>query len=165
MEFSEKQKLVLNWWCEGSPERDREAIICDGAVRSGKTFCLGLSFFRWAMWSFHRQRFALCGKSVGAVRRNLLDPLRPALRALGLRIRENKSEKTLTVRAGKKENTFYLFGGKDESSAGFIQGMTLAGALLDEAALMPRSFVEQTVARCSVEGAKVWLSCNPEGLH
>ena len=27
---------------------------------------------------------------------------------------------------------------------------------------MPRSFVEQTVARCSVAGAKVWFACNPE---
>ena len=28
---------------------------------------------------------------------------------------------------------------------------------------MPRSFVEQAVARCSVERSKVWFSCNPEG--
>jgi hypothetical protein len=42
-----------------------------------------------------------------------------------------------------------------------IQGITLAGVLLDEVVLMPRSFVEQAVARCSVEGAKLWFSCNP----
>lgn len=41
--------------------------------------------------------------------------------------------------------------------------MTLAGVLLDEAALMPRSFVEQAAARCSVTGAKLWFSCNPAG--
>ena len=41
--------------------------------------------------------------------------------------------------------------------------MTLAGALLDEAVLMPRSFVEQCCARCSVQGARLWFSCNPEG--
>ena len=49
--FSEKQKIVLTWWCDGSPSRELEAIICDGAVRSGKTICMGLSFVCWAMHS------------------------------------------------------------------------------------------------------------------
>ena len=40
--------------------------------------------------------------------------------------------------------------------------MTLAGVLLDEVTLMPRSFVEQALARCSVEGSKLWFNCNPE---
>ena len=59
-------------------------------------------------------------------------------------------------------NTFYLFGGRDESSAALIQGMTLSGVLFDEVALMPRSFVEQALARCSVENSKLWFNCNPE---
>ena len=58
---------------------------------------------------------------------------------------------------------FYLYGGHDEGSYASIQGVTLAGALLDEAALMPRSFVEQACARCSVEEGKIWFSCNPAG--
>ena len=61
--FSEKQRVVLRWWSNGSPHRDKDAIICDGAVRSGKTLCLGLSFVLWAMARFHRQQFALCGKT------------------------------------------------------------------------------------------------------
>ena len=28
---------------------------------------------------------------------------------------------------------------------------------------MPRSFVEQAIARCSVTGSKLWFNCNPEG--
>lgn len=54
-----------------------------------------------------------------------------------------------------------MFGGKDESSFTLIQGRTLAGVLLDEVALQPRSFVEQALARCSVAGSKFWFSCNP----
>src|SRR5690606_10874798 len=27
----------------------------------------------------------------------------------------------------------------------------------------PESFVEQMIARCSVEGSKLWWNCNPEG--
>ena len=49
MVFSEKQKRVLTWWRPGSPDRGKQAILCDGAVRSGKTLCTGLSFFCWAI--------------------------------------------------------------------------------------------------------------------
>ena len=160
--FSPKQKQVLTWWC--APQtRGREALICDGAVRSGKTLCMGLSFFCWAMRSFRRQSFGLCGKTVTALRRNLLNTLAPVLRELGFQWEEKVSQNKVTVRFGGGENTFYLFGGKDEGSAALIQGITLAGVLLDEAALMPRSFVEQACARCSVEGSRLWFSCNPEG--
>ncbi len=160
--FSPKQKQVLTWWC-ASGSRNREAIICDGAVRSGKTLCMGLSFFCWAMRSFRGQAFGLCGKTVSGLRRNLLGTLLPVLKELGFQWEEKVSKNLLTVRFGGGENTFYLFGGKDEGSAALIQGITLAGVLLDEVALMPRSFVEQACARCSVEGSRMWFSCNPEG--
>ena len=35
--FSKKQLRVLTWWRPGSPDRQKDAILCDGAVRSGKT--------------------------------------------------------------------------------------------------------------------------------
>ena len=160
--FSAKQKRVMGWWCQKST-RGYDALICDGAVRSGKTMSMGLSFFCWAMACFDAQAFALCGKTIQSVRRNLLHDLVPALCQLGFECREQRSHNQLTVTLGDRENVFYLFGGRDESSADLIQGLTLAGALLDEVVLMPRSFVEQTCARCSVEGAKLWFSCNPEG--
>lgn len=161
--FSPKQRAVLTWWCETSPWKDREAIICDGAVRSGKTLCTGLSFFCWAMARFHGCAFGVCGKTVISLRRNLIRSLLPALRQLGFRCTEKLSQNLITVSFGKRENTFHLFGGRDESSAALIQGVTLAGVLLDEVALMPRSFVEQALARCSVPGSRLWFSCNPEG--
>ena len=160
--FSPKQRRVLTWWRPGSPDRDRQAILCDGAVRSGKTLCTGLSFFCWAMRSFQNRNFALCGKTVSSLRRNLLSELLPLLENMGFRCRMQSGRNLIQVRLGRRKNTFYLFGGKDEGSAALIQGITLAGALLDEVALMPRSFVEQTVARCSVTGSRLWFSCNPE---
>jgi len=153
----------MTWWGEGSDDRHRDAIICDGAVRSGKTLCMGLSFVLWAMSRFQDQQFAFCGKSVVSLRRNLLQELTPLLKELGFRCREKRSENLLLIRHGQRENRFYLMGGKDEGSAAFIQGVTLAGVLLDEAALMPRSFVEQAIARCSVTGSRLWFNCNPEG--
>ena len=160
--FSKKQRRVLTWWRPSSPFRNYQAIICDGAVRSGKTLCTGLSFFCWAMSCYQDKTFALCGKSIPSVRRNLLSDLLPILRQLGFSCRERASRNQLTVTMGRRSNTFYLFGGLDERSAALVQGITLAGALLDEVALMPRSFVEQVCARCSVEGSKLWFSCNPE---
>ena len=161
--FSPKQRAVLGWWRQGADTQGMDAIICDGAVRSGKTLCLGLSFFLWAMARFHRQQFALCGKTTESVRRNLLSSVLPLLEELGFTWEEKVSRNWMKVRLGSRENTFYLFGGKDEGSASLIQGVTLAGVLLDEVALMPRSFVEQACARCSVTGARFWFSCNPEG--
>ena len=158
--FSPKQKTVLTWWCR---DTEHDAIICDGAVRSGKTLCMGLSFFLWAMRRFDGRQFAMCGKTIGALRRNMLQDLLPRLRGMGMVCAEHRSENAIDVIFGGRENRFLLFGGRDESSAALIQGGTFAGVLLDEVALMPRSFVEQACARCSVSGSRLWFSCNPEG--
>lgn len=160
--FSEKQMKIMAF-----PYTSYDALICDGAVRSGKTSVMSLSFFRWAMLSFTGQAFAFCGKSVGAVERNIVTPLL-AVKWVRTRfsVKYNRGDHVLIARDGNRENRFYLFGGKDESSYTLIQGITLAGVLLDEVALMPRSFVEQALARCSVSGAKMWFNCNPENpLH
>ena len=161
--FSEKQRRVLRWWRRGEEDAGKDAIICDGAVRSGKTLCLGLSFVLWSMARFRRQQFALCGKTTESVRRNLLSSVLPVLGELGFQWEEKVSRNQLKVRCGGVENTYFLFGGKDEGSAALIQGVTLAGVLLDEVALMPRSFVEQACARCSVAGSRLWFNCNPAG--
>ena len=151
------------WWKPGGRDSRFDAIICDGAVRSGKTVAMGLGFFLWAMSCFSGRRFALCGRTVGGVRRNVFAELAPTLRAMGMGLAEHRTENRVSVRWGGHCNEFYLFGGKDESSQALIQGMTLAGVLLDEVVLMPRSFVEQACARCSVEGSRLWFNCNPEG--
>lgn len=162
LRFSPKQKKVLTFWCGEGGER-YDAVICDGAVRSGKTLCMSLSFVLWACRNFNNQQFALCGKSVAALRRNVIRDLLQRLRRLGFSCMERKSEGCIEIGTGRRMNYFYLFGGYDESSADRIQGITLAGVLLDEVVLMPRSFVEQACARCSVTGSRLWFNCNPAG--
>lgn len=161
--FSEKQVMVLTWWSDSSPYEDYDAVICDGAVRSGKTLCMGISFICWAMRRFSGRQFGLCGKTIPSLRRNVVSILLPVMQDLGFKCEEKISKNFFTVSFGGRTNTFYLFGGKDESSQALIQGATFAGILLDEVALMPRSFVEQACARCSVPGSKLWFNCNPEG--
>ena len=161
--FSPKQKRVLSWWVPGNRDCTREAIVCDGAVRSGKTMAMGLSFFLWASVCFDNQRFGICGKTISSLRRNVLSEILPRLEGLGATWKEKRTENLVILRFLGKENRFYVFGGRDESSASLIQGITFAGILLDEVALMPRSFVEQACARCSVAGSRLWFNCNPAG--
>lgn len=160
--FSEKQLRVLTWWCDKSPYAEHDAIICDGAVRSGKTLCTSLSFVSWAFYRFENADFAICGKTLTSLKRNIIRPLTETLACLGFSVKESNSRNYLDVERAGRHNRFYLFGGKDESSAALIQGMTLAGVMFDEVVLMPRSFVEQALARCSVAGSKFWFNCNPE---
>lgn len=161
--FSVKQKKVLSWWADSSPVKDHNGIIADGAIRSGKTMSMSLSFVLWAMSSFSDELFAMCGKTIGSFRRNVLPGLKLMLRTLGYRVEDHRVDNLLVVALDDKVNYIYIFGGKDERSQDLIQGITLAGVFFDEVALMPESFVKQATARCSVEGSKYWFNCNPEG--
>ena len=163
MSFSPKQRTVLTWWMPGNRNTHFDAIVCDGAVRSGKTLAMGLSFFLWAMTCFDGKKFGVCGKTIASLKRNVLSEILPRLEEFGAVWKEKRTENLVTVTFRGRRNQFYIFGGRDESSASLIQGITFAGVLLDEVALMPQSFVEQACARCSVNGSRLWFNCNPAG--
>lgn len=155
--ISEKQMKILAF-----PYTKYEAIICDGAIRSGKSSIMMWAFVKWGMMNFDGQRFAICGKSVDSCIKNVIQPfLAMSLARETYRLRWRRIDKVLEVQNGNTTNLFEVFGGKDESSFALIQGRTLAGVLLDEVALQPRSFVEQALARCSVSGSRFWFNCNP----
>lgn len=158
--FSKRQNLAMTWW--NRPKfRDYDGIICDGSIRSGKTVSMSDGFVLWSMSRFNGQNFAVCGKTIESLRRNVITLMPQWLEGI-FSITERRSENKLIITSGSTTNYYYLFGGKDESSYTLVQGITLAGVLFDEVALMPRSFVEQAMARCSVVGSKFWFNCNPE---
>ncbi|MBR2528822.1 MAG: PBSX family phage terminase large subunit [Blautia sp.] len=163
--FSTKQRKVLNWWCDSSPVKDAEGIIADGAIRSGKTISMSLSFVLWAMTSFNGENFIMAGKTIGSFRRNVLFWLKLMLKSRGYVVEEHRADNLIIISNHDKSNYFYVFGGKDERSQDLIQGVTAAGAFFDEVALMPESFVNQATGRCSVPGSKWWFNCNPESPH
>lgn len=163
--FSKKQRKILNWWCKDSPVKDKEGIIADGAIRSGKTLSMSLSFVIWAMASFNGQNFGMCGKTIGSFRRNVLFWLKLMLRSRGYAVTDHRNDNLVIVSRKGVSNYFYIFGGKDERSQDLIQGITLAGCFFDEVALMPESFVNQATGRCSVDGSKYWFNCNPDGPY
>ncbi len=163
--FSTKQRKVLNWWCSTSLVKDSDGIIADGAIRSGKTVSMSLSFVLWAMSSFNGQSFAMCGKTIGSFRRNVLFWLKLMLKSRGYHVEDHRADNLVVITLGRTENFFYIFGGKDERSQDLIQGLTLAGVFFDEVVLMPESFVNQATGRCSVDGSKYWFNCNPDGPY
>lgn len=160
--FSDKQKKVLTWWCSASPVKDMDGIIADGAIRSGKTLSMSLSYVLWAMNTYNGQDFGMAGKTIGSFRRNVLRWLMVMLKSRGYNIKYNRTDNILTVQKGDVINNFYIFGGKDEGSQDLVQGVTCAGFFFDEVALMPESFVNQATGRCSVDGSKFWFNCNPD---
>lgn len=162
--LSKKQKRLMKWAFMPSTRERYKAIVCDGAVRSGKTICMVTAFILWAMRYFDGQNFGICGKTVASAERNIIVPAQEIddLTAF-FQLRYRKSDHVLVVSGNGRENRFYVFGGKDESSYALVQGITLAGVLLDEVALMPKSFVDQAIARTlSIPSSKLWFNCNPE---
>ncbi|MDR2044499.1 MAG: PBSX family phage terminase large subunit [Clostridium sp.] len=160
--FSYRQKQVLTWWSPNSPVKDKDGIISDGAIRSGKTLVFSLSFGLWAMTNFKEMNFLICGKTIGALRRNVVLDWSRQMSAHGFKVKERRTDSLLIVSTDEYSNYFYMFGGYDEHSQDVVQGITAAGVLFDEVALMPRSFVDQAVGRCSVDGSKFWFNCNPD---
>ena len=157
MALGEKQLQILQFRFS-----DYSYLICDGAVRSGKTSLMMVGFVDDARARFNGRRFGICGKTVDSATKNIVQPymaMQYAQRSYSFKW--SRTDKTMTVSKGSVTNVFEVFGGKDESSYALIQGRTLAGCLIDEVVLQPRSFVDQAMIRCSVTGAKVWFSCNP----
>ena len=166
--FSNKQKKVLTWWIKDiSPEADKDAIITDGAIRSGKTLITSLSFVLWAMDTFNQQNFGMAGKTIGTFKRNVWVLLKLMLLSRGYKIRRipDTDSNGYRISRGDVTNYFYIFGGKDERSQDLVQGFTAAGFFFDEVTLMPKSFVNQAIGRCSVEGSKLWFNCNPSSPY
>ena len=162
--FSKKQKQVLTWWTEKSPHKDKDMLICDGSIRAGKTLIMSLSFIIWAMSSYNGMSFGMAGKTISSFKRNVWITLVQMLKGRGYKVSKvPELHDAYIIKKGDIENYIYIFGGNDERSQDLVQGFTAAGFFFDEVALMPQSFVNQAAARCSVEGAKLWFNCNPDG--
>ncbi len=162
--ISKKQKLLLKWAFKASTKDKYKAVICDGAVRSGKTTCMTVGFICWAMKNFDKSIFAICGKTIKSVERNILNLLQEQEDITShFTLEYKRSDNKLIISNAEISNIFYLYGGKDEQSHSLIQGITLSGVMFDEVALMARSFVDQAIARTlSIPNAKFWFNCNPE---
>ena len=161
--FSEQQRRLMHWWRTGLLSANNDFVIADGAIRSGKTIACIIGFLTWSQEMFEGQSFILAGKTMGALKKNVIRPMLQILEAWGWPYTYIRSGTDARIEIGS--NAYYLYGANTEAAQDALQGLTAAGAYLDEAALFPRSFVDQAIGRCSVSGAKIWMNCNPEGPH
>ena len=160
--FSKKQKQLLYWYADGSPHKNCDIMIADGSIRSGKTIACICSFLMWSLSAYEGENFILAGKTIGTLKKNVIGPMLQILEAWGLSYHYvRSSENYLEIGS----NIYYLYDANNESSQDRLQGLTAAGAYADEVALFPRNFVEQMIGRCSVDGAKIYMNCNPENPH
>lgn len=161
--FSKQQRRLIHWWRPAVQVSQNSYVIADGAIRSGKTIACIIGFLTWSQTVFSGEPFILAGKTMGALKKNVVRPMLQILEAWGWPYEYIRSGTDARLEIGS--NSYYLYGANTEASQDALQGLTAAGAYLDEAALFPESFVNQAIARCSVDGYKVWMNCNPEGPH
>ena len=161
--FSDQQKRLIHWWRPVVAASQNNYVIADGSIRSGKTIACIIGFLTWSQEMFDGENFILAGKTMGALKKNVVQPMLRIMEAWGWPYEYIRSGTEPRLEIGSK--TYYLFGANTEASQDALQGLTAAGAYLDEAALFPKSFVDQAVGRCSVDGWKFWMNCNPAGPH
>lgn len=161
--FSKQQQRLIYWWRPGLVSSENDFVIADGSIRSGKTIACIIGFLTWSQEMFEGESFILAGKTMGALKKNVVRPMLQILEAWGWSYTYIRSGTDARIEIGS--NVYYLYGANTEAAQDALQGLTAAGAYLDEAALFPRSFIDQAIGRCSVDGWKVWMNCNPEGPH
>lgn len=161
--FSNQQRKLMHWWRPGLTSAENDFVIADGAIRSGKTIAMIIGFLTWSQTMYSGEAFILAGKTMGALKKNVIKPMLQILEAWGWPYDYVRSGSEPHIDIGS--NIYYLFGANTEAAQDALQGLTAAGAYLDEAALFPQSFIDQAIGRCSVTGAKIWMNCNPEGPH
>lgn len=147
----------------GLTQKQYEFLLHDGArinfltgsVRSGKTY---VSLLKWGLWVSQQSRdkeFLMAGKTITSLKRNCFGYLQELFG-------DNFKFTTSTKTAYLFGRLVYLEGANDERAEQKIRGMTLAGAYCDEVTLFPESFFKMLLSRLSVDGAKLWATCNPD---
>lgn len=131
-------------------------VAFDGAIRSSKTIS---SLLLWCEYvrTAPAGELLLTGRTETAVIQNVVLPLQEMLGPS--RVVLNRGTGTVML-LGRLHT---IVGANDEQARTKIQGRTLAGAYLDEAANVPESFFNMLRTRLSIPGAMLFLTCNPEG--
>lgn len=148
------------------PEKSRRVLALstasieayEGAVRSSKTITSIMDFAKFLRCA-PAGEFAIVGRTERTAYRNIIEPMVAMFGARRVKYNRGTGELTIFGRTG------YLIGANNEAARTKIQGKTLVALYLDEAATMPESFFNMAYSRLSIDGAKMWLTANPEGRN
>jgi PBSX family phage terminase large subunit len=141
-------------------EADARINAWEGSVRSGKTIA---SLIRWLAFVADAPtggELVMVGRTRDSLDRNVIAPLtKPEIFGdLSKQIHYNNGAPTARIMG----RTVHILGANDAKAEPKVRGMTCAGAYVDEATTLPRTFFDQLVARCSVKGAKIFTTTNPD---
>ena len=110
--FSKRQKQLLTWWMPSSPHANKDMVIATGAIRSGKTIAMIDSFITWSLATHENKNFIIAGRSMGALKRNVLSPMFQILIAKQIPYTYHRADNYMTIGS----NTYYCFGAANEAS-------------------------------------------------
>lgn len=134
--------------------------VWEGSVRSGKTIA---SLLRWLIYVADAPRggeLVMVGRTRDSLFRNIIGPLmNPDLFGdLAAQVQYNNGAPMATILG----RPVHVIGANDAKAEPKVRGMTCAGAYVDELTTLPRTFFDQLIARCSVKGAQVFATTNPD---
>lgn len=134
--------------------------VWHGSIRSGKTIA---SLLRWLLFVATAPRggeLVIVGKTRDTIERNVLGPLmNPVLFGVLAKHTTHTTGSNVAVILGR---TVHLIGANDAKAEEKLRGLTCAGAYVDEATLLPEQFWNQLLGRCSVPGAQIFATTNPD---
>lgn len=130
--------------------------IAVGSIRSGKTITALMKFLAFISESPHTH-FAIAGKTINTIKRNVIEPLTQMLNYFEIDYTYNHSNNEIIIGS----NVLSLFGIEKEGADEKIQGFTCGGSLVDEATVIPESGFRMLLSRNSLEGARIFCTCNP----
>ena len=133
--------------------------IAHGSVRSGKTIAATFKFLIFVLKSDYYE-FMISGKTRDTIERNVV---RDLIRMIDGNIpyKYRKFDNYIEI-ADKK---IWLIGFSDEGATEKVRGMTVGGWYADEITSASKSTVEMAITRCSVDGAKMFWTMNPESPY
>lgn len=89
-------------------------VIADGSIRSGKTIACIIGFLTWSQEMFSGESFILAGKTMGALKKNVVRPVLQMLEAWGWPYEYIRSGTDARLEIGT--NTYYLYGANTEAA-------------------------------------------------
>ncbi|MGW2724813.1 PBSX family phage terminase large subunit [Streptomyces sp. NPDC001492] len=133
--------------------------IASGSIRAGKTIS---TLLRWLIYVASAPlggELAVVAKTTNTAASNVFIPLQdPNLFGpLAQHVHYTRGAPTATILG----RSVRVIGANDIRAEERLRGMTCAGALVDEATLVPQEFWTQLLGRMSVPGAKLFASTNP----
>lgn len=132
-----------------------------GAIRSGKTIGSLVRFLMQVAEAPTSGEIVMIGRTRDTLHRNVIAPMQdPALFGEWARmVQYNRGAPTATILG----RMVHIIGASDARAESVIRGLTVSVAYIDEVSLASEEFFNQLMGRCSVGGAWVGATTNPDG--